>query len=66
MHSAKLKQFVKYNIRENVSTIDIKDENDDEIKSQIHKLISEKISAAVPSKFSECATSYGTKDRNKG
>ena len=43
----------------NISTIDVKDENDDEIKSQIHRLITERVSAADPSVFvaiSECAT----------
>ena len=43
----------------NISKIDIKDENDDEIKSQIHRLITERVSAADPSVFvaiSECAT----------
>ena len=45
--------------KKNISTIDVKDENDDEIKSQIHWLITERISAADPSMFvaiSECAT----------
>ena len=43
----------------NINKIDIKDENDDEIKSQIHKFISERISVADPSQFlaiSECVT----------
>ena len=43
----------------NIGIIDIKDENEDEIKSQIHKLISERISASDPSQFlaiSQCAT----------
>ena len=42
-----------------VTPLNIKDENEDEIKSQIQKVISEKISAANPSQFlaiSECAT----------
>ena len=42
-----------------IAHIDIKDENDDEIKCQIQNLISKKVSAADPLKFlalSECAT----------
>ena len=42
----------------NISTIDIKDKNEDEIKSQIHKLISKRISATDASQLlsiSECA-----------